>query len=80
MRGSLTLENKRKSAKAMGKDTRGGSKREVVEETETGESSIQFNFLRNSLVFEIQPPKGMRVRLDMWWRWWMRSQWGIEDG
>lgn len=33
----------------------------VVEETETGgggKGGIQFNFLRNSLVFEIQPPKG----------------------
>lgn len=34
----------------------GGS---AVEKTETeGKGGIQFNFLRNSLLFEIQPPKG----------------------
>lgn len=40
--------------------TRQGQGEPAVEETETGgrKGGIQFNFLRNSLVFEIQPPKG----------------------
>lgn len=41
-----------------GKVEKGGGRGCRRRDRKEGKGGIQFNFLRNSLVFEIQPPKG----------------------